>query len=102
MNNLAEALMIDSRSLSFSLLDQESLNIDIFIISFGPIFLAQTMSSNLVNYFFDYSITRSNLGLQYYKSNSSTYITSKKYILDEFYEIINYTKASKQSTTGYG
>ena len=56
---------------------------------------------DLVNCFFDYSITRSNLALQHYKSDSFIYITSKRYISDKFYGIMIDTGAFRQSTAGY-
>ena len=102
IDDAAEALMIDIGSSSPSPLDQENLNTDIFITSFGTIHSAQTISTELANRSFDHAITGSNPGLQHHESDPFTYITSERYNSDEFYGIMIDTGASKRSTAGYG
>lgn len=79
--------MIDIGFSSPSPLDQENLNTDTFITSFGIIHSAQTMSTNLANRSFDHAITGSNSGLQHHESDPFTYITSERYNPDEFHGI---------------
>ena len=94
--------MIDIGFSSPSPLDKKKLNTDTFITSFGIIHLAKTITTNLANCFFEYALTGSNHDSEHYKSDLFTYITLERYISDEFYEIMNDTRASKQSTAGYG
>lgn len=87
--------MIYIKFLSLFMLDQENSNINIFTISFRTIHSAKIIIINLINYFSDYAMTKSNLDLKYYKSNPFTYITLEKYSLDKFYGIMINIKASK-------
>lgn len=61
--------MIDIRFLSLFLLNHKNLNIDIFITSFRIIYLTKTMTTDLTNKSFDYTITRNNPDLDCHKLN---------------------------------
>ena len=98
----AEALMIDVGFSSPSSLDQDNVNTDTFITSFGTIHSAKIITTDLANRSFDHAITGSNPDLKRHESDPFTYITSERYTSDEFYGIIIDTGASKQSTAGYG
>lgn len=56
----------------------------------------------LVNRFFNYAITKTNLNSTKQKSDFFIYIISERYALDKFYSIMIDTEALKQSTAGYG
>ena len=83
-------------------LDQENLNTDIFITSFGTIYSAKIITIDLTNRFFEYAITGNNPNFNRHESDPFTYITSKRYISVEFYGIMIDTKASKRLTVRYG
>ncbi len=72
------------------------------MISFGIIYLAKIIITDLANSFFDYTITGSNLDLKHYELNAFTYIISERYTSHKFYKIMIDIRASKQSTAGYG
>lgn len=93
--------MIDIGFSSSSPLDQENVNTDTFITFFGIIYSAKTIITNLANHSFEHAITKSNPDLNYHKSNLFTYITSKRYISDEYSGIMIDTGASKWSIVGY-
>lgn len=84
IDDVAEALKIDIEFSSPSLLNQQNLNIIIFITFFEKIHLVKTIITNFANYFFEYIITRNNPNLNYCKSESFTYITLKRYTVDKF------------------
>lgn len=67
MNDIAEVLMIDIKFLSSSLLDKKNLNTDTFIIFFGKIHSVKTITINLINYFFEHTLTGSNQDSEHYK-----------------------------------
>ncbi len=102
INDATEALMIDVGFSSPSPLDQDNVNTDTFITSFGTIHSAKIITTDLANRSFDHAITGSNPDLKRYESDPFTYITSERYTSDEFYGIMIDTGASKRSTAGYG
>lgn len=93
--------MIEVEFSSLSHLDQENVNMDSFITWFGVIHLAKTITIDLANCSFENAIIGSNPNLNYLKSDPFTYITFKRYTLDEFYGIMINIRVSKQSTAGY-
>ena len=102
IDDVVKALMINIGSSSHFSLDTKNLNTDTFLTSFGTIYLAQTMLTDLTNGLFNHSITGSNLVLQHHKSDPFTYINSKRYTSDKLYSIMIDIVAFKQSTAGYG
>lgn len=102
IDDVAEALIIDVRFSSLFLLNQENLNIDTFITSFKTIHLAKIIITDLANCFFEHAISGNNSNLNCYKLDTFTYVTSERYISDEFYGIMIGTRAWKQTTTQYG
>lgn len=56
IDDTIEVLIIDIKFLLSFPLNQENLNIETFITSFRIIHLAKTMTTNLANRFFDYTI----------------------------------------------
>lgn len=78
-----KALMIDIGCSSYFPLDQENINIDIFITLFGTIYWTKTVTTNLANFFFEHTIIKSNPDSKHYKLNHFTYIISKIHTLDE-------------------
>lgn len=101
IEDVVKALIIDVRFLLPSPLNQENLNIDIFITSFETIYLTKIIITNFANHFFEYVIIGNNANLNRHKSNLFIYITLEKYTSDEFYGIIIDVGASKQLTAGY-
>ncbi len=101
IDEAAEALMIDVGFSSPSNLDQENINTNTFITSFGTIHQAETMTENFPNRPFDHAITGADPTLTPYESDTFIYITSEKYTSDEFYGIMIDTGASKRSIAGY-
>ena len=75
IDDIAEALMIDMRFSSLSSLNQDNVNTDIFITSFGIIYSAKTITSDLVNHSFEYAIIGNNPNFNCHKSDPFTYIT---------------------------
>lgn len=53
------------------------------------------MTTDLINYFFKYAITKNNLNLKSYKLDIFIYIILEKYILDKYYKIIINIRAFK-------
>lgn len=102
INDVADALMIDIEFLLSSPLDQDNVNMDIFITFFETIHSAKIIITDLGNCFFDHITTGNNLNLKRYESNFFTYITSERYTPDEYYGIIINTRAPKKSIAGYG
>ncbi len=101
MDKEAEALMIDVEFSSPSNLDQENVNTNTFINSFGTIYQAKTMTLYLANCSFDHAITGADPTLTPHESDSFTYIISERHTSDKFYGIMIDTGASKRSTAGY-
>lgn len=101
IDDAAKALIINIEFLSPSPLDKKNLNTNTFIIFFEIIYSAKIIIIDLANCFFKHALTGNNQDSKHYKSDLFTYITSKRYILDEFYKIMINTKTSKQSIAGY-
>lgn len=101
INVIVEGLIIDIKFLSLFPLDQDNIKTDTFITSFEIINLAKTITKNLANCFFEYSRTGNDPNSICNELNSFTYITSKRYTLDEFYRIMIDIEISKQSTARY-
>lgn len=59
-NNIAKALMIDIEFSSLFPLNQNNVNIETFITSFGTLYLAKTIITDLTNCFFEHVITKNN------------------------------------------
>ena len=102
INDVVEVLMIDAGFSSLFSLDQDNVNTDTFITSFGIIHSAKIITSDLTNCFFDHAIIGNNPNLKRHESDCFTYITSERYTSDEFYGIKINIRAFKQSTAGYG
>ena len=67
INDTIEALMIDVRFSSPSLLDQNNVNTDIFITSFKIIHSDKIITTDLANHFFDHAIIGSYQDLKHHK-----------------------------------
>ena len=102
IDNAVGALMIDVGFSSPFPLDQENVNTDTFITSFGIIHSAKTITTDLANRSFEHAITGSNPNSNRHESDPFTYITSARYTLDKFYGIMIDRGASKRSSAGYG
>ena len=83
IDDAAEVLMIDVGFSSPSLLDQENVNTDTFITSFGTINSAKTVTTELANRSFEHAITGSNPDSKRHESDLFTYITSERYTSDK-------------------
>ena len=102
IDKAAEALMIDVGFSSPFNLDQENVNTNTLITSFGTIHQAKTMTEYLVNCSFDHTITGVDLTLTPHESDLFTYITSERYTSDEFHGIMIDIGASKWQTAEHG
>lgn len=75
IDDVAEALMIDGGFSLLSLLDQDNVNMDIFITFFGTIHSIITITTDLANRSFEHVIIGNNLNINSHKSDPFIYIT---------------------------
>lgn len=93
--------MITIGYLLLSPFDYHNFITDTFITSFGIIHLGTRIIIDPTNCFYDHAINRNNPDIHWHNLDFFTYISSERYTLDKFYEIVIDTEAFILSTAKY-